>query len=324
MNRIALEAVGVCKRYGNRDALRNVSLTACRGQLHGLVGPNGAGKTTLLRIVLGLVGRDAGSVRLFGKSMDSTAGPVPDRVAGFVETPAFYPYMSGRQNLKLLVRLDGTAGRRDAIESVLVQVGLAADADVNVAGYSAGLRQRLGLASALLRSPELLVLDEPTNALDPASARDVRLLAGRLAEQGAAVVWSSHDMAEVEDLCTEVTIVDGGRVAFSGSIEALRRLAPDTVHMLRTSDDRTAVALAAERAGLTVVPDASGEGLVVSGDIEMLDSYVIALGRSGIAVRALERRERSLETLFLQLTQRGGTARAQRLSDVSLDSAAAS
>jgi ABC-2 type transport system ATP-binding protein len=130
-------------------------------------------------------------------------------------------------------------------------------------------------------------------------------------------------MAEVEDLCTEVTIVDGGRVVFSGSIETLRRLAPDAVQMLRTSDDQAAIALAAEAPGLTVAADAHGDGLVVSGSVEMLDSYVIALGRSGIAVRALEYRERSLETVFLQLTRRVGAAGSPRLSDGSPDSAVA-
>ena len=199
----ALEAIGVSKRYGDRQALSGVDLIAQSGQLHGLLGPNGAGKTTLLRVLLGLVHRDAGTVRLCGRDLDSLAGRVPDEVAGLVETPAFYPYLSGRKNLALLARLDGvrTSGASgDRINDALEQAGLASQASAAVGGYSAGMRQRLGVAAAMLRSPRLLLLDEPTSALDPAGAHDVRNLARRVANEGAAVVWSSHDMAEVSRL----------------------------------------------------------------------------------------------------------------------------
>ena len=137
---------------------------------------NGAGKTTLMRVLLGLVRRDAGTIRLLGCPVDSTAGPVPDGVAGIVETPSFYPYLSGRDNLAVLARLDGgkASRRREAIDAALAQVGLGARAHAGVAGYSMGMRQRLGLAAALIRSPRLLFLDEPTTSLDPAGARDMR------------------------------------------------------------------------------------------------------------------------------------------------------
>src|ERR1700704_1178767 len=216
MERLALEAVGVSKRYGNREALCGVDLIARPGQLHGLLGPNGAGKTTLMRVLLGLVRREAGTVRLLGCGLNAAAGPVPAGVAGFVETPAFYPYLSGRRNLALLVRLDGNGGSRgnDSVERALEQIGLAPQAEVAVAHYSAGMRQRLGLAAALLRSPRLLFLDEPTSSLDPCGARDVRAIAQRLAHEGAAVVLSSHDMDEVEDLCAVLTIINRGRVVF--------------------------------------------------------------------------------------------------------------
>src|SRR5262245_32923217 len=299
----ALEAVGVSKRYGTREALCGVSLTARTGELHGLLGPNGAGKTTLLRVLLGLVRRDAGSVQIFGRSVDSPARPVPDGVAGFVETPAFYPYLSGRQNLALLARLDGdehsTHGRK--VDRALDQIGLAAHANVAVSGYSAGMRQRLGLAAALLRSPGLLVLDEPTSSLDPGGARDVRMLASHLADEGAAVVLSSHDMAEVEELCSTLTVINRGQVIFSGTVDDMRTIAPASSHLLHTSDDGAAIELAAHRAGVKVVPGAEG-GLEVSAELDALDSYVVALGIAGVAVRVLERRERSLESLFLQLT----------------------
>jgi ABC-2 type transport system ATP-binding protein len=301
--RLALEALGVSKRYGNREALCQVDLIAHPGRLHGLLGPNGAGKTTLMRVLLGLVRPDAGTVHLLGRGLDSTGGPVPEGVAGLVETPAFYPYLSGRRNLALLARLDGSggSGSRGRIDDALAQTGLAAHADVAVAGYSAGMRQRLGLAAALLRTPQLLFLDEPTSSLDPGGARDVRALARRLANDGVAVVLSSHDMAEVEELCAMLTVINRGRVVFSGTVDELRRLAPAAVHALCTSDDCAALYMAAGRPGLKVSP-AADVGLEVSAGNEVLDAFVIALGCAGIAVRILEQRARSLESLFLELT----------------------
>ena len=158
--RLLLDARGVSKRYDRVEALKGVDLTARSGEVHGLLGPNGAGKTTLLRVLLGLVKPDAGRVQLLGADQDA-GRPLPDAVAGFVETPAFYPYLSGRANLALLDRLDGQ-GRRDRahrVTAVLERTGLGSHAEAAVGGYSAGLRQRLGLASALLRRPRLLLLD---------------------------------------------------------------------------------------------------------------------------------------------------------------------
>jgi ABC-2 type transport system ATP-binding protein len=300
MDGSALEAIGVSKRYGLREALRGVDLIARPGRLHGLLGPNGAGKTTLLRVLLGLVRYDSGTVRLLGCRADGPTGRLPHGVAGFVEAPAFYPYLSGRNNLELLARLDRCerSGQTKRIGDALEQVGLAAEADVTVAGYSAGMRQRLGLAAALLRSPQLLLLDEPTSSLDPVGARDVRGLAKRAADEGAAVLFSSHDMAEVEALCSDLTVIDRGRVVFAGTVDELRRLAPPAFHALHTSD---ALDLASQRSNLKVIAVADG-GLEVSADTEALDAYVIALGHAGIAVRALEHRARSLESLFLELT----------------------
>jgi ABC-2 type transport system ATP-binding protein len=312
LERVALEALGVSKRYGDREALCGVDLVARHGHLHGLLGPNGAGKSTLLRVLLGLVCRDAGTVRLLGRALDAPAGPVPDGVAGFVETPAFYPYLSGRRNLALLARLDGNdSSGADGIARALEQVGLGPQADVAVAGYSAGMNQRLGLAAALLRSPRLLLLDEPTSSLDPAGARDVRALVRRLADEGAAVVLSSHDMTEVEELCAALTIIHRGRVVFSGTVDELRSLAPPTVHALRTSDDRAALDLALHMHGLRVASGVDGGSFELLADSDALDAYVIALGRAGVAVRALEQRAHSLESLFLQLT---GQAAPQELA----------
>jgi ABC-2 type transport system ATP-binding protein len=305
MARTALEALGVSKSFGPRAALRDVDLVARRGTVHGLLGPNGAGKTTLMRVILGLVRPDAGRIHLLGHPFYPVADAVPNGVAGLVDAPAFYPYLTGRANLMLLARLDAAdadaSATRDRVDGAIEESGLVADADARVAGYSTGMRQRLGLAAALLRSPELLLLDEATSSLDPAAARDVRDLARRLAADGAAVVWSSHDMAELEELCAAVTIVDSGRVIFSGSIAELRRRAPALPHALHTNDDRAARALASRCIGVRATPAVCG-GLDISADAGALDAFVIALGRAGIAVRALERRTRSLQSLFLELT----------------------
>ena len=305
MEQPALEAVGISKRSGSRDVLSGVNLIAQPGRVHGLLGPNGAGKTTLMRILLGLVQRDAGSVHLLGRPLDANGGSIPDDVAGIVETASFYPYLTGRQNLAVLATLDGgrTSARRCGVDEALEQVGLAADAHARVAGYSAGMRQRLAVAAALLRAPRLLFLDEPTNSLDPRGMRDIRALARRLADDGAAVVLSSHDMSEVEELCATLTVINAGRVVFSAAVDELRQRAPAAVHVLQTSDDAAARRVASTHTGVKVTSAVDG-GLEVLADIAALDTYVIALGCAGIAVRTLDHRVRALESLFLELTGR--------------------
>ncbi len=289
----AVEARGLVKRFGRTTALDGVDLTVAAGGVHGLLGPNGAGKTTLLRVLLGLVRQDAGSLRLFADH--------PHRLAGFVDSPRFYPYLSAERNLALLAAYDGGAAA-DRIDEVLTRVGLADHGGRKVGGYSYGMRQRLGIAAALLRAPDLLVLDEPGNGLDPAGIRDMRGLVRSLAADGLTVLLSSHHMAEVEELCETVTILRTGRVAYAGSLAELRSRAPDPAHHLTTSDDESATAVAAEQPGVRVGDHPDG-GLTVRARPEQLDAYVLALGRRGIAVRALRLEATSLESLFLTLTE---------------------
>lgn len=303
MEQYALEARNVCKRFNEHVAIVGVDLTVEPGRVHGLLGPNGAGKTTLLRVLFGLVRRDAGSVHLLGRPLDFGEA-LPDGVAGFVETPAFYPYLTGRQNLTLLARLDGHKKVPKAVvDDVIERVGLASHAAIAVAKYSAGMRQRLGLAAALLRSPRLLLLDEPTSSLDPAAAAEVRALVRGIAAAGATVVLSSHDMPEVEQLCSSLTFMHEGRVVYSGSVDGLRALAPGAVHVMRTSDDVRALEIASQMRGITAAAAAGGARLEVSAADNRLDDYVLALAAHGIAVRALEPRIRSLEEMFFQLTR---------------------
>jgi len=304
VERYALEARAICKRYNERDALLSVELAVPPGHVHGLLGPNGAGKTTLLRVLLGLVRPDAGRVQLLGSPLNSIAGPIPDDVAGFVETPNFYSYLSGRQNLALLARLDGRSKKGDTIVGNAIEdVGLTRHADVPAGNYSAGMRQRLGLAAVLLRSPRLLLLDEPTSSLDPPGAADVRAIIRRLADDGVTIVLSSHDMSEVEELCASLTFLREGRVVFSGSIEQLRSIAPDHIHRIHTSDDASARGVAARHGDVRVVRSQAGADLEVTADTAALDRYVLDLGRSGIAVRLLERKTRSLDEIFIQLAE---------------------
>jgi ABC-2 type transport system ATP-binding protein len=284
----AVRAVGLVKRFGAAVAVDHVDLRVEAGSVHGLLGPNGAGKTTVLRMLFGLIRPDAGTLH------------VPDRPAGFVESPRFYPYLSGRRNLELLSALDGGAapGR---VDEVLDAVELGERRDHKVGRYSLGMRQRLGVAAALLPAPRLLVLDEPANGLDPAAVRDLHTLIRGLAGQGAAVLMSSHHMGEVEALCDQLTIMRSGSVVYAGSIEQLRAQAPAPAYRLETSDDVQASTLAQSQPALRVAARAGG-GLTVHAERADLDAYIIGLGRAGVAVRALAAQETPLEALFLSLT----------------------
>jgi ABC-2 type transport system ATP-binding protein len=296
----AVDARGLVKRFDTTVALDGVDLVVGEGEVHGLLGPNGAGKTTLLRLLFGLVAPDAGTIELFGKPL-SGAGPVPlDGVAGFVEDPSFYPYLSGRVNLELFAELDGGAAAK-RIDGVLEQVGLAARSGDRVNGYSTGMRQRLGIASALLRAPKLLLLDEPTSGLDPAGAREIRALVGELCSEGVGVLLSSHQIGEIEDVCDGFTVLREGKMVWRGTAEQLREQAPGSAYLLITSDDRRALDIAATHAGAVAMPAPNG-GLSLTIDDEGLDAYMLALGRADVAVRRLELVVSPLESMFFALT----------------------
>ena len=299
----------VTKHFGELSALRDITVTVRRGEIHGLLGPNGAGKTTLLRILLGLVRRDDGRIRLFDVELPLQPRRSADRVAAVLEGAGFYPYLTGRRNLLFAARLDDISMTQASISRALTRVGLAADADRKVSGYSAGMRQRLALAAALLRGPELLLLDEPTSAMDPAGAREVCALMAELAAAGTTVLLSSHDLLEVEQLCTSVTILRAGVVMFSGSVDRLHAIARDEVSVFLTSDDREARVIAGRTAGVRVTELLSHEsGIAIAGTRDAVDRFAIALGQAGVAVRELRPRERSLATVFLQMTGAGDRA----------------
>lgn len=297
---LAVEAVGVTKTFGAIRAVDDVTVRVAAGEVYGVLGPNGAGKTTFLRMLFGLIRPDAGTIRVFGKTWDEAGVGVLDGVAGFIESPKFYPYLTGRQNLEGLALLDG-GSRPGLLEEVLEVVDLADRADHKVGGYSYGMRQRLGVAASLLREPRLLVLDEPANGLDPAGIRDMRALVKRLAGSGLTVLLSSHHMDEVEEICDNVTIMRRGAVAFHGTIAELRSMAPDPGHLLDTTDDERALAIAADHPAVTVLrdPDAA---LVVTGARHAVSTYVAALVRADVDLLGFTAVQTPLEALFFMLT----------------------
>ncbi|MFD4554994.1 ABC transporter ATP-binding protein [Streptomyces sp. NPDC058469] len=302
----AVRAGEVTKCFGDVVALDGVDLDVTQGQIHGLVGPNGAGKTTLLGLLLGLAVADSGRLEILGTPV-GRAFAAPDGVAGFVDGPGLYPSLTARQNLAALAALRGHDARTAGIDDVLDQVGLTDVADDRARGFSLGMRQRLGLAAALLTKPRLLVLDEPSNGLDPAGKRQVHGVLTRLAADGTSVVLSSHRMDDVEALCSEVTILATGRVVFSGPLSKLAAESRELEYRLRTSDPRAARVIAAEAGGVRVVDDVEArqdaEVFVVRAMVPALDELVAGLVRSGIAVRELAPVVSPLETAFLALTE---------------------
>ncbi|MEV5876282.1 ABC transporter ATP-binding protein [Streptomyces sp. NPDC052101] len=308
---LAIRARGITKCFGDVVALDGIDLDVAQGQIHGLVGPNGAGKTTLLGLMLGLAVADSGRLEILGAPVGRTFA-APDGVAGFVDGPGLYPWLTARQNLAALAALRGQDARTAGVDDALEQVGLADVVDDRARGFSLGMRQRLGLAAALLTKPRLLVLDEPSNGLDPAGKKHVHGVLARLAAEGTGVVLSSHRMDDLEALCSEVTILATGRIVFSGPLGKLAAENRELDYRLTTSDPHAARRLAADAAGVRVVDDAAGrhgvETLVVRALVPALDELVARLVRSGIALRELSPLVSPLEAAFLALTEQQGAA----------------
>jgi ABC-2 type transport system ATP-binding protein len=301
----AVRARGLSKCFGDVVALDGVELDIAEGQIHGLVGPNGAGKTTLLGLLLGLAQADGGDLEILGSPVRRTLA-LPDGVAGFVDGPGLYPSLTARQNLVAQAHLRGDSS--DGIADALEQVGLTDVADDRIRGFSLGMRQRLGLAAALLTRPRLLVLDEPANGLDPAGTRHVHRVLTRLAAHGTAVVLSSHRMDDLAALCSQVTILATGRVVFSGPLSELAADTDELDYRLRTSDPAAARRVAAGTPRLHVLRDDDvlqrhdAEALLVRAAVPALDDLVARLVGAGVSVRELAPVVAPLEAAFLALT----------------------
>jgi ABC-2 type transport system ATP-binding protein len=303
-----VEVRGLVKRYGELTAVDSIDLLVNAGDVYGYLGPNGAGKTTSLRMMLGLIRPTAGTVRVFGRDPMATVHAL-DRVAGFVEAPTFYPYLSGRRNLELLAAYDGHDAR-ERIERSLELVELAGRAKDRVGGYSHGMRQRLGIAAALLRDPELLLLDEPTTGLDPGGMRDMRELVRRLAGEGITIMLSSHLLTEVEEVCNRVAIVRSGRIVYEGEIATLKG-AGALSYALSTTDDERAVAVCRAQPGVSDVRVQNGR-VSFTADQQAAAELSQALVEGGALIRSLTPHTASLEDLFFSLTEGDGAALSER------------
>jgi ABC-2 type transport system ATP-binding protein len=289
------------KRYGVVEAVRSVDLDVREGDRYGLLGPNGSGKTTLVRMLLGLVYATSGEIEVMGRRIPTHAREVLSSIGALIEEPAAYPHMSGRANLRLLDAagpggLASRRSRRERIEEALEQVGLAGVDRRPVKAYSLGMRQRLGLAAALIRRPRLLILDEPGNGLDPRGIRDLRELLIGLNASGVTVFLSSHLLAEVEQLCSRVGVLNGGRLVLQDELDALR--APTGRIRVDTPDADRVVALLDGK-----VEHREGQQLLVRHpDAAELNARLV---RAGLRVTAIGPHQRTLEEIVLEVTGTG-------------------
>ncbi len=283
-----------------------MDLTIEAGDVYGYLGPNGAGKTTSLRMMLGLIRPTEGIVKVFGRDPWVSVRAL-DGVAGFVEAPTFYPYLNGRRNLELLAGFDGGSSPRQ-IDRALDTVELADRGGDKVRGYSHGMRQRLGIAAALLREPKLLLLDEPTTGLDPGGMRDMRVLVRRLADEGITIMLSSHLLSEVEEVCNRVGIVQTGKIVYEGEMSALKRSA-GALYTLQTTDDERALAIARAQRGIADARREDGRIWFSAEEEHAVAALSQALVEGGALIRSLQPQSARLEDLFFSLTEgAGGTA----------------
>jgi len=297
----ALLCAELTKRYGRREVLKDVDLRVEPGQVFGLLGPNGAGKTTLIRLVLGLALPTSGRVQIFGQDLFTARREVIREVGAVVEAPAFFPYLTAFENLHHLVSLTRPLPRERILDA-LTAVGLGEVPDQKVGTFSYGMKQRLGIAQALLPDTRLLILDEPTNGLDPHGIAGMRGLIRRISqERGIAVLVSSHLLGEIEQVCDQIVIIHHGRKVMDASLDDLQRR--DAEVQILVEPDPAALA----RAGLESVPVASEDGLQVlrlSLPEAEIPARVRRLVEAGLAVHRVERRTRNLEEIFLQHTER--------------------
>jgi ABC-2 type transport system ATP-binding protein len=303
----AARARGLRKVFGSTVAVDLVDLDVPHGAVLGMLGPNGSGKTTLIRMLLGLTRPTSGTAELLGRSMPESAAAVLPHVGALVEGPGFHPFLSGRENLRRVAASEPLLPSRDiraAVDAALERVGLGPAADRRFRGYSLGMKQRLGLAAALLLPRRLVVLDEPTNGLDPAGTRDVRGIIAELHAGGATVVVSSHLLTEVEATCTHVAVLQSGTLIAAGELRSL--LDADAAGLVVTTPDVELAVATLRGVGASAYRDdgAAGEGpAVVVADGPPAPEVVALLVRAGVAVHEARRRRPRLEELFARLTE---------------------
>ena len=296
---------GLTKRYGRVTAVQDLSLEVLEGDLFGFLGPNGSGKSTTLRMLLGLVYPTAGQVEVLGRPIPKEAGVVLPDIGSLIEGPAFYPHVSGPGNLALIAAQSGTSRRhrRELVGDALERVGLVGVGRLPYRAYSSGMKQRLGLAAAILRKRRLLILDEPTNGLDPAGTREMRDLFVELVATGTTILLSSHLLSEIELVCTRAAIVHNGRLMAQAAVGEL--LAPTQRVLISTPDvDATMREIGSMRTPWIVERRADGIVVHLDGfDPSDLNSRLV---RAGVRVRGLSPERPRLEEVFLRLTKGGG------------------
>jgi ABC-2 type transport system ATP-binding protein len=300
-----IETRGLTKRFGTRTAIDSVDLHVPGGCAFGFLGPNGAGKTTMIRILLGLTPASAGTMSLLGRPVPRQRAQALRRVGAIIEEPRFYPHLSGRENLRVIAAMRGPQAGA-LIAPALARVGLAKRADDKVRGYSLGMRQRLGVARCLLADPLLLILDEPTNGLDPGGIQEFRLMIRAMVEEeGRTVFLSSHLLDEVEKICDTVAIVDGGRVVTQGPIGELAR-GGGASELVIGVDDPALALLTLDGHELVREVRHCDEGLrvVLAGGPETAMEVNARLVDAGVGVMRLEPLRQTLEQRFLQITSR--------------------
>lgn len=306
---LAIETLGLTKRFGRRTAVDGIDLAVPTGAVFGFLGPNGSGKTTTIRMLLGLASATSGKAKVLGAEMPSMAHAVLPEVGAVVEGPAFYPWLSGRDNL---VRFDSlaTSGaarrrRRERVDTALEKVGLAAAATRRYRRYSLGMKQRLALAAALVRPTRLLILDEPTNGLDPQGMREVRALIADIAGEGRTVFLSTHLLSEVELVCTDAAVMSSGRMVAQGPLAELRSRGGRAAVRIGAADPPRARAVLSSLPGGGAVLDSQQDCLKFElGDVTV-EAAVAALVRAGIGVRSVVPEATSLEDAFVALTGEG-------------------
>jgi ABC-type multidrug transport system ATPase subunit len=294
---LAIEMAGLTKQFGRHRAVDSLNLAVHSGSVFGFLGPNGAGKTTTIRMLLGLIRPTQGGGRILGHDIERERAAILPHVGAIVESPAFYPILSGRDNLRVFAR---TAGNEDAhtIAKVLEQVGLSSRAKDKVKTYSLGMKQRLAIAAVLLNNPQIIFLDEPTNGLDPAGTVEIRELIEQLGESGHTIFLSSHLLHEVEQVCTEVAIITHGKLVAQGRVaELLKR---DASLLIEAEPLATVQEVVAR---LDVTPQISGPRSVTAAlPPERAPELMRALVRADAEVYQVTPQRTSLEHLFLELT----------------------
>ena len=302
----AIHTVGLTKSFGSHNAVDAIDLRVPRGSIFGFLGPNGSGKTTTIRMLMGLANISAGEVSMLGYSIPTEIGKALPKVGALVEGPAFYPYISGRDNLMRFDAADRFADpktRSQRVDAALAKVGLTQAAGKKVHAYSLGMKQRLGIANALLQPRDLLVLDEPTNGLDPQGTREVRNLIRSLALEGITIFISSHLLVEIEQMCTHLAVMSQGKIVAQGSVEELSASQTLQLKLVTADTDRALQGL--ESVGIKAVVD--GEvlsALIPAGQIEP-ERIVQVLVELGVRVKAFELAAPTLEDRFVLLTGEG-------------------